>query len=117
MGRFELPQLKRRAVAFLAQGVNTDNAVECVLTCDAFDLRDLRQRMLKALAANKKALAEITSSPVIAAHPQLLREILVHVAGPQSGSPAGPSSREGAPFHTPQRGRPHQTPPEKRARR
>lgn len=78
--RFRLPELKRRAAACAAQGVTTENAVERLRLCEDFQLHDLRDRILDQLAANRRALAEISRSPEVAGYPQLLQEVLKRVA-------------------------------------
>merc|ERR1719335_353771 len=76
---FRLPDLKRRAAVFMARGITTQNAMERLTTCDAFDLKDIREKIMAQLTSNKKALAEFTGSAAIAAHPGLMQEILQRV--------------------------------------
>lgn len=89
--RFRLSSLKRRAAAFMAQGLTTDNVVRSLNDCDTFALQDLKDKIISHLAVNKKVLAEITGGPYISNYPDLLRQILVRVASPKDHG--GPSKR------------------------
>merc|ERR1712113_487496 len=40
--RFRLTELKRRAAVYMARRITSHNAVECLLSCEVFDLQDLR---------------------------------------------------------------------------
>jgi len=78
--KYELPALRARATLFMTKELSTHNAVERLAICDEFGLTELRERILEQLTANKKALAEVTSSPAITAYPTLMREMLALIA-------------------------------------
>merc|ERR1719197_2352381 len=78
--KYELPALRARATLFMTKELSTHNAVERLAICDEFGLTELRERILEQLTANKKALAEVTSSPAITAYPSLMREMLALIA-------------------------------------
>eukprot|EP00418_Pyrodinium_bahamense_P084850 CAMPEP_0179060842 /NCGR_PEP_ID=MMETSP0796-20121207/26073_1 /TAXON_ID=73915 /ORGANISM="Pyrodinium bahamense, Strain pbaha01" /LENGTH=512 /DNA_ID=CAMNT_0020757635 /DNA_START=1 /DNA_END=1539 /DNA_ORIENTATION=+ len=80
--KYQLPELKRRAAIFMAQGITTQNVVESLKLCEDLRLCGLRDRILEQLALNKKALAEISVSPVVIAYPHLLQDILKRLAAP-----------------------------------
>lgn len=86
---FKLSGLKRRATSYMARTITTHNILQRLCDCDAFGLQDLKDKILGALAANRKVLAEVTEGPSISNHPDLLRQILVRVASPKDhGGPA-----------------------------
>lgn len=83
--KYDLPALKARATLFMTKELTTHNAVERLATCDEFGLTELREKILEQLTANKKALAEVTSSPAITNYPTLMREMLSLIAAEGAG--------------------------------
>jgi len=96
--KYELPALRARATLFMTKELSTHNAVERLAICDEFGLTELRERILEQLTANKKALAEVTSSPAITAYPTLMREMLALIATSGGGAfdeqPNGPAKKK-----------------------
>lgn len=78
--KYSIPELRARAALFMTRDLTTHNAVDRLATCDEFGLTELREKILEQLTANKKALAEVTSSPAINSYPALMREMLALIA-------------------------------------
>jgi len=92
--RFQLHGLRQHAAVVVARDVTTHNAVERLGTCDAFNLPDIRERILKQIASNKRALAEFTDTSGAAANPKVLHELLLRVSGiPQEVSKPTPKKK------------------------
>jgi len=73
---FQLPGLRDRAKQWLAKDLTTANVVERLSICDAFDLEDLREKILMQLTTNQKALADVVHSPQIMKYPALMQSLL-----------------------------------------
>merc|ERR1719235_161514 len=73
---FQLPGLRDRAKQWLAKDLTTGNVVERLSICDAFDLEDLREKILLQLTTNQKALADVVHSPQIMKYPALMQSLL-----------------------------------------
>merc|ERR1712007_413346 len=73
---FRLPGLTERAAHWLAKDLTTGNVVERLTICEDFGLNDLREKILEQLTYNKKALAEVVSSPQIVQYPKLMQSML-----------------------------------------
>mmetsp|Transcript_107177 Transcript_107177/g.212754 ORF Transcript_107177/g.212754 Transcript_107177/m.212754 type:complete len:420 (-) Transcript_107177:214-1473(-) len=76
----ELPVLKQWAAVFMGRQATTQNAVQCLLYCEAFNLPDVREKLLAKIAASSRAVSEFTADPNVAAQPHLLQEVLKRVA-------------------------------------
>jgi len=77
---FRLPGLTERATHWLAKDLHTGNVVERLTICETFGLNVLRERILEQLTTNKKALAEVASSPQIMKYPKLMQGLLQQAA-------------------------------------
>lgn len=91
---FRLPGLTERATQWLAQDLHTGNVVERLTICETFGLSVLHERILAQLTANKRAMAEVASSPQIMQYPKLMQGLLQQAAQ-RSDSPR-PSHRQKA---------------------
>lgn len=86
---FKLPGLTELAMHWLAKDISTGNVVERLTICEDFGLMDLRDRILEQLTFNKRALAEVASSPQITAFPKLMQSMLqLAAATPEDSNPA-----------------------------
>lgn len=90
---FALPGLTQRAMHWLAKDLTTGNVVERLTICDDFGLTDLRDRILEQLMLNKKALAEVASSPQIMKYPKLMQALLQQAAIVVEEAPAQPKKK------------------------
>jgi len=77
---FRLPGLAERAMHWLAQDLHTGNVVERLTICETFGLNILHERILAQLTANKRAMAEVASSPQIMQYPKLMQGLLQQAA-------------------------------------
>lgn len=77
---FRLPGLTERAMHWLAKDLTTRNVVEVLTICEDFGLGTLGERILEQLTQNKKALAEVASSPQIMTNPKLMQALLQQAA-------------------------------------
>mmetsp|Transcript_32199 Transcript_32199/g.91728 ORF Transcript_32199/g.91728 Transcript_32199/m.91728 type:complete len:234 (+) Transcript_32199:1-702(+) len=97
-GTFRLPGLAHAATAWLAKDLTTQNVVERLKTCDDFGLEQLQERILEQLTLNKRALAEVVTSPQIMSYPKLMQSMLQLAASlPEEPAPAaaGPAKKKG----------------------
>eukprot|EP00928_Gymnodinium_smaydae_P009565 TRINITY_DN13587_c0_g2_i1.p2 TRINITY_DN13587_c0_g2~~TRINITY_DN13587_c0_g2_i1.p2 ORF type:complete len:231 (+),score=65.59 TRINITY_DN13587_c0_g2_i1:88-780(+) len=93
---FQLPGLVERAMHWLAKDLTTGNVVERLSICEEFSLNELREKILEQLTYNKKALAEVASSPQIMSYPKLMQAMLqLAAAVPGDDAPAtGPAKKK-----------------------
>jgi len=78
---FQLPCLTERATHWLAKDLTTGNAIERLMTCEDFNLDELKNKILEQLTCNKRALAEVARSPQIMNYPKLMQALLQQTAG------------------------------------
>eukprot|EP00930_Biecheleria_cincta_P061958 TRINITY_DN4748_c0_g1_i1.p1 TRINITY_DN4748_c0_g1~~TRINITY_DN4748_c0_g1_i1.p1 ORF type:complete len:226 (+),score=46.58 TRINITY_DN4748_c0_g1_i1:77-754(+) len=77
---FRLPGLTERGMHWLAKDLTTANVVEVLKICEDFSLDALSERILEQVTQNKKALAEVASSPQIMQNPKLMQLLLQQAA-------------------------------------
>jgi len=85
---FKLLGLTERAAHWLVKDLTTGNVVERLTMCEDFGLLELRELILEQLTFNKRALAEVVSSPQIMQYPKLMQSML-QLAATVTMEPAG----------------------------
>merc|ERR1712232_1094713 len=90
---FDLPGLTQRAMYWLVKDLTTANVVERLTICDDFGLVDLRERILEQLTVDKKALAEVATSPQIMKYPKLMQALLQQAAAVVEETSAQPKKK------------------------
>lgn len=94
---FQLPGLVALAARWLTAGVSTHNVLERLAKCEELGLEDMRVRILRHLAKDKEALADVSSHQHLVQNPQLMQELLQQAADPQPKKKAKASSPAAAP--------------------
>jgi len=84
---FKLPRLTERAMHWLSKDLTTGNVVERLSICEDFGLAKLREKILEQLTFNRRALAEIASSPQIMKYPKLMQDLLQQTAAVSNSDP------------------------------
>lgn len=91
---FRLPGLTQRAMHFVAKDLTTGNVVERLKICEDFGLVILREKILEQLTYNKRALAEVASSPQIMQYPKLMQSMLQLAAGVPDEEKSAPQAKK-----------------------
>lgn len=84
---FQLPGLAGVASRWMMVGVTTHNVLERLARCEELGLDETRTKILRHLAKDKEALAEVSTHPHLAKNPQLLHELLQQAADPAAKRP------------------------------
>jgi len=82
---FHLPGLEGIACRWLMVGITTHNVLQRLEMCEELGLEDTRSKILKQLAKDKEALADVSNSKQLMQNPHLLHDLLkqASVPGPE----------------------------------
>merc|ERR1719355_54001 len=91
---FGLPHLRETCAAHMARELNSDNVIDTICAAAKHNLKHLREKIIGQLTGNKKALQDIAAAPQIMQYPELMRELLGHLASEGQDSPPAKRGRK-----------------------
>lgn len=76
---FGLVGLEEQASRWLVQELSTANVLQRLQTCEEFDLREVKDKILEQIVSNMEVLHELANDPAVLAVPGVLRDLLLRV--------------------------------------
>merc|ERR1712129_211474 len=76
----ELPRLAELASSRLAKGLNSDNAIERMATCEEFGLEALYDLIAEQVTKSGETLSRISAGSEVTKHPKILQNLLIRAA-------------------------------------